>query len=428
MGRRIRYDDNATCDEVMMQKRSRQLRVAVVRHDRFPGDPHLRRNVHALRDAGLTVDVICDREPNLPCYERSDGVTVLRLLFGHKRHSMPRYLFEYLTLPFLASALVAVRSLWRPYRYVEVDNPPDWLVLAGLLPRLQGASVVLYMFENMPETAVLDYSLSRNHPLVRALVTIQRICAGLGHCLIAPHEMGRSILMRQGIAPHKITAVVPNVPDPSIFLSRVAGSKTQIAAGTPPCCEAEPRAGDGRFRLVTHGTLLKRYGIQTLLEAMAHLGKRIPGLHLDVIGDGEYRPELERLAASLDLGDVVTFTGRIPFDQVAPRLLQADVGVVPMWADYFFPNKLTEYLALGMPVIITDCPAVRLYFDDSAVYYVEAKSPEALAEAIMDLYRNPARRARLATMGHSVYREKVSWDRTKHDYLAVYGVHPAQIC
>jgi glycosyltransferase involved in cell wall biosynthesis len=98
-----------------------------------------------------------------------------------------------------------------------------------------------------------------------------------------------------------------------------------------------------------------------------------------------------------------------------------------MWADYFFPNKLTEYLALGLPVIITDCPAVRRYFDDSAVYYVAAKSPEALAEAIMDLYRNPARRASLAATGQAVYREKVSWDRTKHDYLAVYGAHPAQI-
>jgi glycosyltransferase involved in cell wall biosynthesis len=284
------------------------------------------------------------------------------------------------------------------------------------------------MFENLPETAVLDYGLSRDHLLVRALVTTQRICASLAHCLIAPHELGRSILLRQGIAPHKIAAVVPNVPDPRILLSCVAGSKTQSAAGPPPSCAAEPGSGDGRFRLVTHGTLLKRYGIQTLLEAMAHLGERIPGLHLDVIGEGEYRPELERLAASLDLGDVVTFTGRIPFEELAPRLLQADVGVVPMWADYFFPNKLTEYLALGLPVIVTDCPAVRRYFDDSAVYYVEAKNPEALAEAIIDLYRNPARRASLAAMGHAVYHKKVCWDRTKHDYLAVYDVHPAQIC
>jgi glycosyltransferase involved in cell wall biosynthesis len=78
-----------------------------------------------------------------------------------------------------------------------------------------------------------------------------------------------------------------------------------------------------------------------------------------------------------------------------------------------------------MPVIITDCPAVRRYFDDSAVYYVEAQNPEALAEAIMDLYRNPARRASLAAVGHAAYRKKVCWDRTKHDYLAVYDVHPA---
>jgi hypothetical protein len=218
--------------------------------------------------------------------------------------------------------------LWRPYRYVEVDHPPDWLVLAGLLSRLQGAGVLLYMFENMPETAVLEYGLSRDHPLVRALVTIPRICASLAHRLIAPHELGRCILVRQGIAPRKIAAVVPNVPDPRIFLSRVAGSTTQVATGTPPSCEADPGAGDGRFRLVTHGT-------QTLLDAMAHLGERIPRRGEECGGPGK-----------------------------------GDDGPVS----------------------------------------------------------EPSSACQLAAMGHSAYCEKVSWDRTKRDYLAVYGVHPTQIC
>jgi hypothetical protein len=39
------------------------FRVAVVRHDRYPTDPHLLRSVHALRDAGFDVDVICVHEP-----------------------------------------------------------------------------------------------------------------------------------------------------------------------------------------------------------------------------------------------------------------------------------------------------------------------------------------------------------------------------
>ena len=99
------------------------------------------------------------------------------------------------------------------------------------------------------------------------------------------------------------------------------------------------------------------------------------------------------------------------------------VAVVPVWAP-FVPNKLMEYLALGLPVITTDWPAVRLYFDDSAVCYVAPKNARALAEAIMALYCDPARRAALASQGHAVYREKYAWERIKPTYLAVYGAGP----
>src|SRR2546430_5250138 len=193
-----------------MQMRIPPPRVAVVRHDRYPADPHLRRSVHALRDAGFDVEVICAHEPGRPRYERSDGVTVLRLLLQHKRVSVLRYLVEYATLPVLASAIVAARSLRRRYDHVEIDTPPDWLVLAGLLPRMQGSTVVLYMFDNMPELMATDHGLSTDHPLMRALVTMQRLCAGLAHRLIVPHDMARRVLADQGIPSEKIAAVVPN--------------------------------------------------------------------------------------------------------------------------------------------------------------------------------------------------------------------------
>src|SRR5439155_24949014 len=76
--------------------------------------------------------------------------------------------------------------------------------------------------------------------------------------------------------------------------------------GSKACLFGRPPS---TFRLVTHGTLLHRYGIQTLLEAVALLRGRIPGLHLQIIGDGEYRPALERLPAHLELEDVVAFSG-----------------------------------------------------------------------------------------------------------------------
>ena len=399
-------------------------RVAVVRHDRFPGEPHLRRSVHALRDAGFVVDVICDHEPGKPRRENLEGVMVFRWLFQHKRHGLLRYAFEYASIPFLASLIVAARSLRKPYRYVEIDNPPDWLVLAGVIPRLQGAKVVLYMFENMPELLAADRGTAMTHPAMRALVLVQRACARLANCLIAPHEMARRILIEQGVPAGKIAAVVPNGPDPRVFLARVSREpdsyevdeqhRTRLAIAGGDC--NSPESG---FRLVTHGTLLQRYGIETLIEAVALLRDQLPGLHLDVIGEGEYRPQLEALTSRLGVNDYISFIDRVPFDQLALYLLQADVGLVPVWAP-FVPNKLMEYLMLGLPVITTDSAAVRHYFDDDAVCYVEAKNVHGLAEAILSLYRNPERRKKLAEVGHAVYRECYAWDRVKHQYIGVF--------
>jgi len=371
------------------------------------------RNVLALRDAGFTVDLICDRDPSRPRLEHVDGITVLRTLMEHKRHSKARYLLEYAALPFMAAATMLLRATRGRYQYVEIDSPPDWLILAGMIPKVTGAKVTMYIFDNIPELLSTDYGLSPNHPVMRVMLAALRMGARLSDGVIAPHSMVRHNLIDQGVSPEKIVAVVPNVPDERVFLSHA------VALGSHP---ATASAG---FRLVTHGSLLKRYGIETLLEAMSLARVDIPNLHLDILGDGQYRANLEEIAARLDLQQHVSFLGMVPFAEVAPRLQQADVGVVPMWAD-FVPNKLMEYLALGLPAISSDSPALRLYLDDGALCYVPPKDARALADAIVALYCDPVRRAALAERGHQVFTEHLSWTRTRHDYLAVYGVIPPE--
>jgi glycosyltransferase involved in cell wall biosynthesis len=278
----------------------------------------------------------------------------------------------------------------------------------------------------MPELTALDYGLPAGHLLAWLLVALERVCAAFADCVIVPHAMARRILIQHKIEPDKIV-VVPNGPDERLFLAHVCdpGPPVQAEGGRreaeEPACRF--RLPSSAFRLVTHGTLLERYGIQTLLEATALLQGRLPGLHLQIIGEGEYRSALQALASRLEVEDSVTFRGFIAFEHLAPTLLTADLAVVPMWAP-FVPNKLMEYLALELPVITTDWPAMRLYFDDSAVCYVEPKNARALAEAIMALYDDPARRAALASRGHAVYRERYAWERIKHTYLAVYGATP----
>jgi glycosyltransferase involved in cell wall biosynthesis len=167
--------------------------------------------------------------------------------------------------------------------------------------------------------------------------------------------------------------------------------------------------------------MMRRYGIETLLEAVALLRGRIPGIELDIIGDGEYRPALETRVEELNLQSRVRFAGFIPaYEDVAPRLLQADLGVVPIWSNHQLCNKLVDYLALGMPAVTTESAALRPYLDDTEVRYVEPKNAQALADAIMELYLHPERRAALGAAGRAAYLEHFAWERARASYLAVY--------
>jgi glycosyltransferase involved in cell wall biosynthesis len=171
--------------------------------------------------------------------------------------------------------------------------------------------------------------------------------------------------------------------------------------------------------------LVKRYGIETLIESVALLRDRIPGIHLEIMGAGEYRPELEAMVDRLDLRTKVSFIGYLPFyEMVAPRLLQADIGVVPLWNDFQLCNKLVDYLALSIPTITTASAATQPYLDGDAVFYVKPRDPEALADAILALYLDPARRAAMGTAGHAAYRRHFAWDTTRSSYLAIYQSLP----
>ena len=391
----------------------KKQRIAIVRHGIYPEQPHLRRDALTLRDAGFEVDIICDSEPGRPHFERLDGVTVMRVPLQHKRSGTLRYLFEYAAMPLLSAGALALGSLRGRYDFVEIDTMPDWLLGAAIVPKLLGAKVVLYMFENMAELLATDNDLPHSHPLVRFLDWIEKTCASAADSVLTPYEKARERLIDAGIPGEKILFIA-NGPDEDEFLSQIEDiERTRSLVHT-----------DG-FRLVTHGSLLERYGIQTLIQAVGELRDRIPELRLDIVGFGEYEEDLRALTSNLNLNDKVTFVGPVPFTEMAAALLKADLGVVPYWLDGM-PNKLMEYLLLGIPAIVSDFPTMRLYFGDDAIRYVPAEQVDALAEAIDELFRNPQKRQELATNGMRQYRDKLAWPRAKWKYLGVYGVEPPE--
>jgi glycosyltransferase involved in cell wall biosynthesis len=169
-----------------------------------------------------------------------------------------------------------------------------------------------------------------------------------------------------------------------------------------------------------------REGIEVLLAALAEL--REGGRHdikVLVVGDGTRRSSLERLARRLRVADATTFTGRVPNEVVGQYYAQMDLFVNPRVderaARYITPLKPFEAMALGIPVLVSDLPALREIVDPPARGAIAPPGDAgALAEAIVRLVDDPATRASLGEAGRAWVRAERTWLSNGPRYRAAY--------
>ena len=104
----------------------------------------------------------------------------------------------------------------------------------------------------------------------------------------------------------------------------------------------------------------------------------------------------------MDQTDRVRFEGFVKFYDLPLYLRAADVLVLPNKKDngisefYTSPLKLFAYMASGKPIISSDLPSLRELVDEESVFFVESNNPQALAEAISNVFGNPSEAERRA--------------------------------
>lgn len=136
----------------------------------------------------------------------------------------------------------------------------------------------------------------------------------------------------------------------------------------------------GSPRLVSVGRLHRQKGYDLLFPAFAEVLARWPDAHLQILGEGPDRAELEALARSLDIAHRVDLPGFVA--DPAPFVARSDLYVCSSRYEGF-SNALAEALAVGTPCVAPDGPAAggELVTDRNGILIPEAE-PSALATAI----------------------------------------------
>lgn len=358
-------------------------RVCVVRRGLYPIDPRLHRHVRALLDAGYQVDLICEWEPGSPRRERAGRLRIRRVTIPPGVGGPARLVLHYAVFFVAATVLLTLRHLRRRYELIHVESLPDVLVFAGVVPRLLGARILLDLSECWPEYWATRFHKPAGHPVLHLLGRLEQASIRFADSSLTCTEQMREAFVARGADPDQIGVVV-NGSDECVFDVRRYHHQ-----GSPP----------GEFVLISHGALEPRYGLDTVIRALHILAQTIPGLRLELYGSGTHIPELQRLARELGVADRVWFSHRhVPIRQLLAALSRADAGVVAVHRDSFRDlthcNKMFDFIAMHVPVLITRARSVLAYFDEDCFEFFESRDPEDLARAIRRLHDDPERRSR----------------------------------
>ena len=361
-------------------------------YTQYQTDGRVRLEAESLALWGYDVSILVLKTHSSPQTYALCGVTVIELNVQKYRGKIKLvYLLSY--LHFLLRATIRCTYLFfrRHVKVIHVHNMPDLLVFAALVPRLFGCKVVLDIHDSMPETYAGKFGASGL--LFKLLKFEEKISCALANRVIAVNDVQRDVIAARSVPEGKIVTLVTMPP-----------------FGEVPSAKSEE---NHVFRVVNHGTITKRLGLDLLVQAIAQLSSVIPGLQLHIIGGGDDLDEIAELTRTLGIAEITHFQPPVRWDALPEELHGMQVGVVAnrvnIASDLMLPSKLIDYIRLGIPAVVPKFKTIEHYFTGEMVSYFEPENVESLADAILRLYRETARRQSQPVQART-FLEQHSWD------------------
>lgn len=364
----------------MSEARRPRLLVIASTFPAKPGDgtPPFVRNLSEYEARDFETLVLVPRVPGAPATERLGSLTVRRFRYFPRRwedlasgailENVRARRGRMLQVPALFAAE------WWALRRAVRDFDPDVLHVHWLVP--QGMVALL---------------AARDRPWV--LTTLGGDVYALGG---AAWQRAKSAVVRQADA---VTTMNADMASRLIALGAAPDRVQVMPMGVDVERVRRSAAGEQRepHRLVFAGRLVEKKGAAVLLDALTGLD----GIdwHLDLVGDGPLRRELERRAAPL--GDRVRFRGQLTSEELARTMARSSIVVVPSVPAASgdqdgLPVVLLEAMTLGCAVVASALPGLdEALTDGETGVLVPPGDASALRAALRDLLADPDRRQKL---------------------------------
>jgi PEP-CTERM/exosortase A-associated glycosyltransferase len=221
-------------------------------------------------------------------------------------------------------------------------------------------------------------------------------------------------------------AIAPRVRDQDALYVVANGVDSDKFVPRDDPASARERWGlQGKTILGYVGTFQPYEGLETLIEAMGTIARDVPGAHLVITGAGGQEEQLKAYARDKSLEHLVTFTGRVPHDQVFDIYAMASLMAYPRirtrTTELTTPLKPLEAMSMARPVIVSDVPAMgELVREGETGFVFRAGDSGDLAAKCVAILKDPARLDEVGQSARAWILRERHWPTLLAQYATIY--------
>lgn len=290
----------------------------------------------------------------------------------------------------IVSTIYVLANFWRYDCFVTMSTPHTTF-LPGAIAKLMRRVWIVDIFDLWLDNAVdLGYvdDGSIGYRIVNRLEEIAFVEAD--HIIVLTPTMKEYYLGKYHVDADRLTPI-PFGVDKEMFT---------------PAINRDPES-----RVIYIGNLGTYYAFDPYVRAFAQLDDRY---ELYIVGWGEQRDELERLCSNLGIEDRVTFTGRIPREEIPELLASSAVSWVPLETDYQLdyarPTKMIESMAVGTPYVASALNEIEVVTEASEAGYVVENEPDQIADAMQTLLEDASQRRLMGEQAVAFIDSEHRWE------------------
>lgn len=393
------------------------MRIGMILDSSFPPDPRVENEAISLIQDHQEVHLFClDYTQKKQKRESINGINV------HRVH-LPKILYSFSALAYTIPIYHFFLSI-SIYRFVrehqiEIFHIHDIQIARSVfwINNILKLPIVLDLHENRPEIMKFYYHVKTR--LGKLLISPSRwrefefeYIKKADHVITVTQEAADYYQKEIPVQPSKF-CVVPNTVRRS-FYSEYERDEA-----------ISPKDSQDSFSLLYLGDTGLRRGLMTILESLKFLIPAISNLKIIIVGKSKEDVVLKNFVKENNYEKYVKFMGWQDFSLFQSYIAASDIGVCPIHKnlhhDTTYANKIFQYMALGLPIIVSNCTSQQVLVEKYKCGLVfEDRDSKDFSEKVISIAKDKEYYQKLSKNAFQAIDEHLNWETTSKNLLSLY--------